>query len=105
MKDKNKNMSEVVTNTHKSKSSNISQSDNLDLVNDLERSLETTLNDSIKIIQNMLESIDTNINDKNLKNDTLLIMNKLLLNLKNSTEKTQKNVINFHEDENSLEEE
>jgi hypothetical protein len=104
MKDKNKDMSKVITNTHKPKNSDVPQSDNLDLVNDLERSLETTLNDSIKIIQNMLESIETNVNDKNLKNDTLLIMNKLLLNLKNSTEKTQKNVINFLEDENALEE-
>ena len=105
MEDKKKNISEVVNNIHKSKNNDVSQSDNLNLVNDLELSLETTLNDSIKIIKNMLKSIETNINDKNLKNDTLLIMNNLLLILKNSTEKTQKKIINFLEDENSLEEE
>jgi hypothetical protein len=105
MDDKNKNTSEVVTNIHKSENSNVSQSDNLNLVNDLESSLETNLNDSIKIIQNMLGSIDTSIKDKNLKNDMSLTMNDLLLNLKNSTEKTQKKVINFLENENSSEEE
>jgi hypothetical protein len=101
----NNKTSDATTNNLKSTNSKTFQSDNSNLVNDLESSLETTLNDAVKIIQNMLETIDTNVEDKNLKNETLQIMNTLLLNLTKSTEQTQKKVINSLRDEITSEEE
>jgi|TARA_B100001094_G_C17420672_1_gene434545 hypothetical protein len=102
---KNNNTSDAITNNLKSTHNKTSQSDNSNLVNDLESSIETTLNDAVKIIQNMMETIDTNIEDKNLKNETLQIMNTLLLNLMKSAEQTQKKAINSLKNENSSEEE
>lgn len=74
-------------------------------VNDLETSIKLSLNDSMKIIQRMLKVIDINIEDETLKNKSLETMSNLLLDLKSSTEETQKKVINSFEKKYFLEEE